>query len=112
MTGVTSVGKPSYHPRMPGQPIADFLKAGTVFGSLPAAEIAALAAVAREQSYRARDFIFHEGDESAWFWLVRGYAKDNREERAVEFYRKLVEAGPASERAIRALNEMGIAPID
>lgn len=48
----------------------------------------------------------------AWFWLVQGYANDNRKERAVEFYRKLVEAGPASERAIRSLNELGIAPIE
>jgi len=47
----------------------------------------------------------------AWFWLVQGYANGNRKERAVEFYRKLVKAGPASEHAIRALNEMGIAPI-
>jgi CRP/FNR family transcriptional regulator len=56
---------------MPAQPTADFLKAGTVFAALPAAEILALAAVAREQSYHPRDFIFREGDESAWFWLVR-----------------------------------------
>jgi CRP/FNR family transcriptional regulator len=56
---------------MPAQATVDFLKAGTVFAALPAAEIAALAAVAREQGYRARDFIFREGDESAWFWLVR-----------------------------------------
>jgi hypothetical protein len=48
----------------------------------------------------------------AWFWLVQGYANGNREERAVEFYRKPVEAGPVSEYAIRALNEMGITPIE
>jgi predicted alpha/beta superfamily hydrolase len=48
----------------------------------------------------------------AWFWLVQGYANGNRKERAVEFYRKLVKAGPASEHSIRALNELGIAPIE
>jgi hypothetical protein len=48
----------------------------------------------------------------AWFWLVQGYVKSNRKERAVEFYRKLVQASPASQPAIRALDEMGIAPIE
>ncbi len=48
----------------------------------------------------------------AWSWLVQGYANNNREERAIEFYRKLVEAGPESESAIRALNEMGVAPVE
>jgi CRP-like cAMP-binding protein len=68
---------------MPAQPTADFLKAGTVFAALPASEILALAAVAREQSYRARDFIFREGDESAWFWLVRtGRVKILRQARS------------------------------
>ena len=68
---------------MPPQPTADFLKAGTVFAALPATEILALAAVAREQSYPARDFIFREGDESAWFWLVRtGRVKILRQSRS------------------------------
>jgi CRP/FNR family transcriptional regulator, nitrogen oxide reductase regulator len=68
---------------MPPQPTADFLKAGTVFAALPAAEILSLAAVAREQSYRPRDFIFREGDESAWFWLVRtGRVKILRQSRS------------------------------
>ena len=56
MTGVTSGGKPSYHPRMPAKPTADFLKAGTVFAALPAAEIAALAAECRFRDCR------HEGE--------------------------------------------------
>lgn len=56
---------------MPAQAIADFLKAGTVFAALPAEEIVALAAVAREDRYRARDYLFSEGDAPAWFWLVR-----------------------------------------
>ncbi len=56
---------------MPAQPIVDFLKAGTVFAGLPATEVVALAGEAREDRYRARAFIFMEGDESAWFWLVR-----------------------------------------
>ena len=49
---------------MPAQAIADFLKAGTVFAALPAEEIAALAAVAREDRYRAREYLFMEGDPS------------------------------------------------
>jgi hypothetical protein len=54
---------------MPAEAIADFFKAGTVFAALPTEEILALAAVAREDRYRARDYIFMEGDASAWFWL-------------------------------------------
>jgi hypothetical protein len=48
----------------------------------------------------------------AWSWLVQGYANNNREERAIEFYRKLVEAGPEGESAIRALTAMGVAPVE
>jgi CRP-like cAMP-binding protein len=56
---------------MPAETIADFPKTGALFAALPAMEISALAGGAREESYRARDFIFTEGDESSWFWLVR-----------------------------------------
>ena len=67
---------------MPAQAIADFLKAGTVFAALPAEDIAALAAVAREDRYRARDYLFSEGDAPAWFWLVRsGRVKILRQSR-------------------------------
>jgi CRP-like cAMP-binding protein len=56
---------------MPAQPLANFLKARAVFAGLPAEEIAALAAVAREDRYAAREYLFAEGDAPAWFWLVR-----------------------------------------
>jgi len=48
----------------------------------------------------------------AWTWLAQGYANNNNEERAVEFYRKLVEADPENESAIRALNELGVATVE
>jgi CRP/FNR family transcriptional regulator len=67
---------------MPAKAIADFLKAGTIFAALPAEEITALAAVAREDRYRARDYLFSEGDAPAWFWLVRsGRVKILRQSR-------------------------------
>lgn len=62
---------------------AAFLKASPVFTGLPAPEIRTLAAVARDESYRARDFIFMEGDPSAWFCVVRsGRVKIVRQSRA------------------------------
>jgi CRP/FNR family transcriptional regulator, nitrogen oxide reductase regulator len=56
---------------MPAGEIADFLKGGPVFGALPAKEILALAALAREERYSARDYVFREGDPAAWFCMVR-----------------------------------------
>jgi len=50
---------------------AAFLKACPVFAGLPATEIDALAAAAREEPYRARDYVFMEGDAAIWFCLVR-----------------------------------------
>jgi len=38
-----------------------FLRATTLFAGLPPREVEALAAVAREEAYRARDYIFMEG---------------------------------------------------
>ena len=51
--------------------IAIFLRACPVFAGVPAREMAALAAVAREETYRARDYVFTEGDQADWFCLVR-----------------------------------------
>ena len=48
-----------------------FLRASPVFAGLPAPELEALVAAAREQSCRAREVIFHEGDPALWLWLVR-----------------------------------------
>jgi CRP/FNR family transcriptional regulator len=51
--------------------IATFLRDCPVFAGVPARELAALAAVAREETHRARDYIFTEGDEADWFCFVR-----------------------------------------
>jgi CRP-like cAMP-binding protein len=48
-----------------------FLKALPVFATLPAKEVESLAAVAREEGYRARDYVFMEGDQALWFCLVK-----------------------------------------
>jgi uncharacterized protein len=48
----------------------------------------------------------------AWTWLAQGYANNNNEGRAVEFYRKLVKADPKNESAIRALSELGVAIVE
>src|SRR5215813_6410871 len=71
-----------YHPRMPAKTLADFLKAGAMFAGVPAEEILKLAAVAREDRYAPRDYLFTEGDAPAWFWLVRsGRVKIVRQSR-------------------------------
>jgi CRP-like cAMP-binding protein len=50
---------------------------------LPAREIEAIAAVAGESSYRAREVIFREGDPAVWLWLVRtGHVKILRQSAA------------------------------
>lgn len=56
---------------MPGPSIAAFLKAGTIFAALPDTEIQALAAVAREVEYPAREYVFREGAKADWFCVVR-----------------------------------------
>jgi len=48
-----------------------FLKTSPMFAGVPANEIAALAAVAHEDTYRARDYVFMEGEPAEWFCLVR-----------------------------------------
>jgi CRP/FNR family transcriptional regulator, nitrogen oxide reductase regulator len=50
---------------------AQFLKASRVFAGIPAREVDALAVAARDETYRARDYIFMEGDPALWFCLVR-----------------------------------------
>jgi CRP/FNR family transcriptional regulator len=51
--------------------VLPFLQACPVFAGLPASEIEALAAAARAQTCRAREFLFHEGDPALWLYLVR-----------------------------------------
>ena len=50
---------------------ATFLRACPFFLGVPAREVAALATVAREETYRARDYVFMEGDPADWFCVVR-----------------------------------------
>jgi CRP/FNR family transcriptional regulator len=67
---------------MPTPPIAEFLRRAAVFATLPAREVQALAAVAREERYEARDYVFMEGDPSRWLCLVRtGHVKILRHAR-------------------------------
>lgn len=67
---------------MPAPPIADFLKRIPVFSALPAREVQSIAAVAREEQFRARDYVFMEGDTARWFCLVRtGHVKILRHAR-------------------------------
>jgi CRP-like cAMP-binding protein len=56
---------------MPAPGIVAFLKARPVFAALPDTEILALAAVAREVEYPAREYVFREGDPADWFCVVR-----------------------------------------
>src|SRR5215510_8345170 len=56
---------------MRDQDVITFLRSSRVFAELPDAEIATLAAVAREETRRAREYVFMEGDPAAWLWLVR-----------------------------------------
>jgi len=58
-------------PAMTANELAAFLTASPVFAGVPAREVAALAGVAREESYRTRDWVFMEGEPADWFCLVR-----------------------------------------
>ena len=56
--------------------LAEILHGNPVFKGVPLRELQGLAAVAREQSYRAREVIFEEGQPALWFCLVRsGHVK-------------------------------------
>jgi CRP-like cAMP-binding protein len=49
----------------------EFLRSSPVFAGLPASELGALAASAREESCRAREYLFREGDPALSLWLVK-----------------------------------------
>ena len=51
--------------------VLDFLRASPIFVGLPARDVEALAADAREAPCRAREYVFHEGDAAAWLCLVK-----------------------------------------
>jgi CRP/FNR family transcriptional regulator, nitrogen oxide reductase regulator len=49
----------------------EFLRSCSVLAALPTKELAALTTLARDESHRARDYIFVEGDPAVWFCLVK-----------------------------------------
>jgi CRP-like cAMP-binding protein len=51
--------------------VVDVLRANAVFAALPRKELDALAAVAREEQHRPRDYLFMEGDPALWLFVVR-----------------------------------------
>jgi CRP/FNR family transcriptional regulator len=68
---------------MAGNDVLRFLKASPVFAGVPPRDVEAIAGMAREDSYRARDYIFMEGDPAAWFCVVKsGRVKILRQSRA------------------------------
>ena len=48
-----------------------FLRRSPVFANIPARELTALATVTRGDRYRAREFVFMEGEPADWFCVVR-----------------------------------------
>lgn len=68
---------------MPGPALAEFLARAPVFAGLPAREVQTIAAVAREERVRAREYVFMEGDAAHWFCLVKtGHVRIVRHSRA------------------------------
>jgi CRP/FNR family transcriptional regulator len=56
--------------------VSVFLRANPVFAGIPAREIDAVAALVAEEPYRARAYIFQEGDAPSWFYVVKsGHVK-------------------------------------
>ena len=51
--------------------VLDFLRASAVFAGLPPRELESLAAAAREEPRRAREYVFHEGDPALWLCFVK-----------------------------------------
>jgi CRP-like cAMP-binding protein len=67
---------------MPGHAAATLLRANAIFATLPGNEVDALAAVAREESHRVREYIFMEGDPALWLYIVKaGRVKILRQSR-------------------------------
>lgn len=59
-----------------------FLRTNPVFGRLPARETELLGSAAVEEAFRAREFIFLEGDPAKWFYVVKsGHVKILRQSR-------------------------------
>ncbi len=68
---------------MPSRNTGSFLQRSPLFATLTAREVEALAAVAVEETHRARDYVFLEGDPARWFCVVKsGRVKILRHSRA------------------------------
>ena len=52
---------------MPPKDADDVVRGNPLFEGLPAHDLAALAAAARDVTYRARDYVFHEGEPAVAF---------------------------------------------
>lgn len=67
---------------MPAREAARLLRQNPTFAGLPAADVDRLGDVAIEESYRARDYVFMEGDAARWLCLVKsGHVKILRHSR-------------------------------
>jgi CRP/FNR family transcriptional regulator len=63
--------------------VINFLRGSPVFAGLPPRELEALAGATHEQAFRAREYIFHEGDPALWLWIVKtGHVRIVRHSRA------------------------------
>lgn len=61
---------------MPARDVAALLRGNPIFAGLPAREIEALAGLVIEETHRAREHIFMEGDAARWFYVVKsGHVK-------------------------------------
>ncbi|HUG36693.1 MAG TPA: Crp/Fnr family transcriptional regulator [Candidatus Limnocylindrales bacterium] len=61
---------------MAAREIVAVLRGNPVFAGIPVRELESLAAVAREETHRARASLFMEGDASRWFYVVKsGHVK-------------------------------------
>jgi CRP-like cAMP-binding protein len=73
---------PCYAAGVAPKDASTFLKKNPVFAMLPAREIETLAAVSIEDTCRAREYIFMEGDPARWFCVVKsGHVKVLRHSR-------------------------------
>jgi len=61
---------------MPPKDAPDVVRGNPIFAGLPAKDLAALAHAARDTSYRAREYVFSEGEPAAAFCIVKsGHVK-------------------------------------
>jgi len=60
-----------YYPRVPSHDAGMPLRSSPMFAGLPSKEVQALEAVAREETYRPREYIFMEGEPAQWFCIVK-----------------------------------------